>query len=209
MLAALTGRTFTADTRFVKPATATAPVLATEVRRPELDLFDARIGGIEARRAALNSAITPRLGLFASGGYGKPGLDMLSNRFEWWAMVGARVSWNIGGLYTRRNDRRRMATDIRAVEIQREAFLLNTALDVALENSDIARLREQMSTDDRIIALRETVLRSTQAKMEGGTATGSDLARDINALHAARRQRSLHEVELLMAIWNLKFATNN
>jgi hypothetical protein len=95
------------------------------------------------------------------------------------------------------------------VEIQREAFLLNTGLDAALKNSDIARLREQMGTDDQIIALRQSVLKASEAKMEGGTATGSDLARDINALHSARLQQSLHEVELLMAIWNLKFVTNN
>jgi outer membrane protein TolC len=207
MLSALTGRSLDEGTRFVKPAA--AAVVASEVRRPELEMFDARIGGIEARRSLLDAAITPRLGLFASGGYGKPGLNMLANRFEWWGMVGARLSWNIGGLYTRRNDTRRIETDIRAVEIQRDAFLLNTNLDAVLKNSDIVRLREQMRTDGEIIALRESVLKATEAKMEGGTITGSDLARDINALHAARQEQTLHEVELLMAIYNLKTVTNN
>jgi outer membrane protein TolC len=228
MLATLTGHSLGADTRFIKPVVegiAGAAGLVgiagvagpggydgggytPGISRPEMELFDAQIRGIEVRQKRLNAAITPRLSLFATGGYGRPGLNMLSNDFEAYYVVGARLNWSIGGLYTRRNDRRRIATDRRGVELRRNAFLMNTALDTSLKTSAIERYRQQLSHDDNIIALHESVLRASESKMAGGTISGSDLARDINALDAARQDKIIHEMELLMAVYNLKFTVN-
>jgi hypothetical protein len=80
---------------------------------------------------------------------------------------------------------------------------------MARRGTDIDRLREQLASDDEIVALHGAVRRSSEARMAGGTLSGADLARDINAEQAARQARVLHEMELLMAIYNLKFATNN
>ncbi len=207
MLSRLTGMELGTATEFVKPSAALPTSRA--INRPELAMFDAQAAAIEARNKRLNATITPRLGLFATGGYGKPGLNMLSDKFEAYYVVGARLSWNIGGFYTRKNDRRQIATDIRRGEIQRDAFLLNTDIDIARRSTDIDRLREQLRYDDEIIELRGSVRRSSEAKMAGGTLSGSDLARDINAESTARQDKVLHEMELLLAIYNLKFAINN
>ena len=216
MLSRLTGVELGSDTEFVKPSGRNADgelsyagVGRGEIRRPELAMFDAQIGSIEARERRLNAAVMPRLGLFATGGYGKPGLNMLSGKSEAYYVVGARLSWNIGGFYTRKNDRRQIQSDIRNVEIRRDAFLLDTELDATQKQTDIDRLREQLGHDDEIIELRGSVRRSSEAKMAGGTLSGSDLARDINAEQAARQDKVLHEMELLLAIYNLKFVTNN
>ncbi len=216
MLSRLTGAELGAETELIKPTGRNADGELSYagaghggIRRPELAMFDAQIGSIEAREGQLNAAVTPRLGLFATGGYGKPGLNMLSNKFDTYYVMGARLSWNIGGFYTRKNDRRQIRNDIRGVELRRDAFLLNTDLDIAQKNTDIDRLRKQLEYDDEIIALRGSVRRSSEAKMAGGTLSGSDLARDINAENTARQEKVLHEMELLLAIYNLKFVTNN
>ncbi len=214
MLSRLVGMELGTGTELVKPPSdlhgfRVAKSATGIPARPELAMFDAQVRSIEARERQLDAAVTPRLGLFATGGYGKPGLDMLSDKFEAYYVVGARLSWNIGGLYTRKNDRRRIATDIRGVELRRDVFLLNIDLDVVQKSADIDRLHKQLAYDDEIIALRGSVRRSSEAKMENGTLSGSDLARDINAESAARQDKVLHEMELLMAIYNLKFVTNN
>jgi outer membrane protein TolC len=180
-----------------------------ETGRPEMGLFEAQIAGIEARKHTLNAAITPRISLFATGGYGRPSLNMLANEFKPYYVVGARMAWNIGSLYTRRNDLRKIGIDRRGVELRRDAFLLNNDLDITLTDSNITRLREQLQLDDEIIALRAAVLRAAEAKISGGTLSGSDLARDINALEAARHDKLIHEMELLMAVYEIKFVTNN
>ncbi len=133
---------------------------------------------------------------------------MFANRFESWYVVGARVSWNIGGLYTRRNDRARIATEVRGVELRRDAFLLGTRLDATRADGEIERCRQQLLRDDEIIALRLSVLRSSEAKIAAGTLSGSDLVRDINALETARIDKLLHETEMLAAIYDLNYSKN-
>ena len=206
MLSHLTGTELGTDTEFVKPP-AVRPSGRT-VNRPELALFEAQIRNLDAQEHRLDASITPRIGLFATGGYGRPGLNMLSDRFEPYYVIGAKLSWNIGGWYTRRNDRRQIQTGIRSVEVQRNVFRLNTGLDIAQRNTDIDRCFEQLRYDDEIIALRGSVRRSSEARLANGTLSGSDLARDIDAAQAARQDKIVHEMELLTAIYNLKYATN-
>ena len=45
--------------------------------------------------------------------------------------------------------------------------------------------------------------------MENGTLTVTDLLREITNENRARRTKALHEVQLLMNIWQLKYTLNN
>ncbi len=207
MLSKLIGEEVNANTEFVKPD-ATRPATHT-INRPELELFDAQIKNLETKNREINAGLMPKLGLFATGGYGKPGLNMLSNDFDAYYIVGAKISWNIGNFYTKKNSKRKVQTNIRSVETQRETFLFNTHLDIVQKDNNINSYFDQLKYDDEIIALRGSVKRASEAKMANGTLSGSDLTRDINAEQMAMQDKILHEMELLLAIYNLKFATNN
>lgn len=105
MLSLLTGHEFGADAIFEKPSFAAEDLLTSnEIRRPELRLFDAQLSQLEVQRKALNTAVTPKIGLFAQGFYGNPGLDMFADMMEYkWSLngiVGVHLSWNISGFYT-------------------------------------------------------------------------------------------------------------
>ena len=63
--------------------------------------------------------------------------------------------------------------------------------------------------DDEIIRLRENIRRAAEAKVENGTLTVTDLLREITNENLARRTKALHEVQLLMNIWQLKYTLNN
>lgn len=177
-------------------------------RRPELLLFDAQVRNLQAQDGQLAAGLMPRLSLFATGGYGKPGLDMFENKFQLYGMAGVRLSWNIGSFWTQKNDRRKIQTGIQSVEAQRETFLFNTALDVMQHDATIDRYEEQLRYDDEIIALRRSVRRASEAKMANGTFSGTDLASDIHAEQAAILAKVQHELEMLLAIYGRKYATN-
>lgn len=134
---------------------------------------------------------------------------MLQDNFEAYYIAGVRLSWNIGNFYTLRNNRKTIQSNIESIENQRETFLFNTHLDVTQKNNHIDNYYEQLKYDDEIIALRGSVKRASEVKMANGTISGSDLTRDINAEQMAIQEKILHETELLLAIYNLKFATNN
>ena len=207
MLSRLIGEEIGEETRLVKPE-AVRP-LTKENNRPELELYQARIRNLRAQDSRITAGMMPKLGLFVTGGYGKPGLDMFEDNFKAYYLAGVRLSWNLGSLYTRKNDRRKIQTGIRSIETQRETFLFNTSLDVVQRNATIDKYIDQLKYDDEIIALRGSVKRASEAKMANGTLSGTDLTRDIHAEQSAIQDKILHEMELLQAIYNLKYVTNN
>ena len=207
MLSRLIGEEIGEETRLVKPE-AVRP-LTKENNRPELELYQAQIRNLRAQDSRITAGMMPKLGLFVTGGYGKPGLDMFEDNFKAYYLAGVRLSWNLGSLYTGKNDRRKIQTGIRSIETQRETFLFNTSLDVAQRNATIDKYIDQLKYDDEIIALRGSVKRASEAKMANGTLSGTDLTRDIHAEQSAIQDKILHEIELLMAIYNLRYAINN
>ena len=130
MLAPLTGKELSPDILLERPVLP-AEESALVIRRPELSLYDAQEHTLDIRRQHLRTGYLPRLSLFAQGGYGNPGLNMLKDKFEAYYIVGARMNWNFGSLYTLKNDRRKLDTEQLQIASKRDVFLLNTHLQLA------------------------------------------------------------------------------
>lgn len=173
--------------------------------RPELSAFAAQLRQVEASRQQLNAALRPRLALFAQGGYGRPGLNMLSNDFSFYGIAGVRLTWNISSLYTRRNDLDLLSNRADAIRTQQAAFLYRTSVEEAERRATLSRYDALLQHDDEIITLRERIRRASEAKFTGGTMTATDLTRDINDEQQARQDRALHEMQRLLAAYNLRF----
>ena len=206
MLSKLIGEEIREKTEFVRPEVV-RPLVGRN-NRPELALYEAQIQNLKAQDARIRAGLMPRLGLFVTGGYGKPGLDMLEDDFKAYYLAGVKFSWNIGNFWTKKNDQAKIQTSIRSIEAARETFIFNTDLDIAQRNSAIDSYFEQLKYDDEIIALHASVRRASEAKMANGTLSGTDLTRDIHAEQSAIQNKILHEMELLLAIYNLKYVTN-
>lgn len=182
---------------------------SAEIKRPELDLFGARFRQLEVQRRMIVAGNRPQIGLFIQGGYGNPGLNMLKNEFSPWYMGGVRLSWNFGGLYTRKNENRQVTVDQDQVGVQEATFLFNTNLQLMQEGSEIGKLRELMRRDDELITLRDRIKVAAEAKVANGTMSVIELLREINAGEQARQTKMLHRIQLLMAIYKQKNTTNN
>ncbi len=180
--------------------------------RPELRLIDAQIRLADAQEKALDSALMPRLGIFAQGFYGYPGYnlfeDMMHRRWSLNGMVGARLTWNIGALYTRKNDKARLQLTRQTAENSREVFLFNNNLEQIQQNESIARYRKLMADDEEIISLRSAVRGAAESKLQHGIIDVNGLVHEINQENAARVQQSMHEIEMLKETYNLKYTTN-
>ena len=66
-----------------------------------------------------------------------------------------------------------------------------------------------MEQDERIIGLRRSVREASEARLANGTITANDLVRDIAAETKARLDRSLHELEYLQKIYEMKYIVND
>lgn len=181
--------------------------------RPEIRLIDSQLRLADAQDKALKAALLPRVGVFAQGYYGYPGYnmfkDMMGRDWSWNGMVGARLTWNIGALYTHRNDKAKVQLQRETAQNQREVFLFNNRLEQMQHNEAIERYRSLMSQDQEIIALRGQVRKAAESKLSHGIIDVNDLLRDINSENAARVQQSIHEIEMLKQMYDLKYTTNN
>ena len=151
----------------------------------------------------------PELLWFVQGAYGNPGLNMLKNEFTPYYVAGVRLSWNFGSLYTLRNDRRVIDTSRRQLDSNRDVFLFNTRIQATQQESAVESVRRQMVDDDEIIRLRTNIRKASEAKVANGTMTVTDMLRDMTSENLARQTKALHEVQLLMNIYQLKYTTNN
>lgn len=207
MLSLLTGEELAEDTKLMKPLESEYSLL-NEIRRPELTWFDAQNNQLGIQEEALKVGYLPRLGLFVQGAYGNPGLNMLKDEFAPFYIAGVRLSWNFGSLYTLRNDKKVIASNRQQLQINRDVFLFNTRLQATQQNSDIVSMRKQMQDDEEIIRLRTNIRLAAEAKVANGTLTVTDMLREITSENMARQTKALHEVQLLMNIWKLKYTIN-
>ena len=187
--------------------------LMSESHRPELRALDAQIGLLNAQEKALNAALMPKLGVFAQGYYGYPGLnmfeDMMSHKWSLNGIIGARLTWNIGALYTRKHDKAKLQLQRDLTESNREVFLFNNRMEQLQQSEEISRYKQLMNDDAEIISLRAAVRKAAESKLSHGIIDVNDLLREINQENAARVQQSMHEIEMLKEIYDNKFTTNN
>lgn len=208
MLSAFCGIEVTAP---VKPAA--TDVATASNNRPELALFDSQLRLADARERQLDAQLLPRLNLFASGYYGYPGYnmfeDMISHRWSLNGMVGVKLNWNIGALYTRKGDKANVALQRQMIETNRETFLYNNRLDQIRLDEELALYRDLARQDDEIIELRTSVRKAAESRMNHGIIDVNDLIKEINNEHNALVTRSTHEIEALKRLYDLRFTLNN
>ena len=204
MLSALTGETMNV---LVKPDEISFTGIS--IQRPELEMFHARINQLESQNRELNATLKPKIGVFLTGGYANPGLNMLKSGFSAYYIAGARLTWNFGNFYSNQNNKQLIQNNINSVLTQQETFLFNVNLDVSKKQREIEKYRDQMKYDDEIIALRISVKQASEAKIANGTLSGNDLMRDVYAEEMAKQDKIFHEIELLQAIYNFKLIINN
>ena len=212
MLAILVGDENIEQATLTKPAYTDVWTESGIDERPEMRLFDAQISRLDAQRRGINASIMPQFGAFAQGFYGNPGLnmfnDMIENRWTWNYIVGVRMQWNISSFYTRKNSLSKLDLARKQVENTRETFRFNTALQLSEEQQTVERLQKVAADDAKIIALRTSIRQAAEAKLQNGVISVSDLLAELTKENNAKITHSIHEIELLKSIYDIKLTRN-
>lgn len=193
-----------------RPAVPNLP--SGENKRPELRLFDRRLQLTAAQEKAVDAQLLPQLGLFAQGYYGNPGLnlfeDMMKHRWSWNGIAGLKLTWNLSALYTHRNEKSKLRVQRELIENARQQFLFNNQLDETQQSENVRRFRAIAQRDGEIIALRTAVRKAAESKLAHGIIDVNGLLREINKENAAKTQQAIHEIDMLKAMYDLKFSHN-
>lgn len=180
--------------------------------RPEIRLFDTRIVAADASRRLADTALMPKVGLFAQAYYGYPGFDyfksMINRDLSFNIMAGVKVSWNIDSFYTKRNVSRRNRLDIAGIMAEKETFLFNSDMQVASQLEKIEGIHDVMKDDSRIMALRANVRKSAESQLQNGIIDTTALLTKITDENQAALTARYHEIQLVQEIYNLKYILN-
>ena len=210
MLAIFIGKEAESIDSLQKPVAAMPSVPKNQ--RPELLLYATQMQQTQAQNDLLKAALYPKLSFFAQGFYGYPYYDMFDSMFNHnlrlGGIVGVKLSWNIGKLYTFKNEKRQLQLAQKQIETSQEVFLFNNSLQTAQETEAVHQYREMMKADTEIIQLLTAVRQAAEAQLEHGVIDVNDLLREITKENQARINHSAHEIEMLKSIYELRNTIN-
>ena len=179
----------------------------TSISRPEVKLYEQQSKLLAGQQKLIEARNQPKASAFVQGGYGRPGLNLLSNNFDAFYITGVRLNWSLGSLYNSKREKSLLDISQRTVDIQKEIFLLNTQSQLKQQKAEITKFAELAASDKAIIELRSKISEAAKAQLENAVITANDYLREINAEDAARQALATHQLQLLQAQINYQLTT--
>lgn len=200
MLYTLIGKDMGDGAQLEKPAMAEPTTNGSwGLLRPEMAYYASQDKLLDTQRKQLDTRLRPTVGLVGTGMLHTKVSDLVNNGV---LLGGVSLSWNIGALYTRKNDIRKIETQRQINDTERETFLFNNRLQNEDATGNISSLRVQLDKDAKIVSLRESIRQTNDKKVRLGTESVNELIRSVNAVSMARQQKAMHELQLLQAIYH-------
>jgi len=163
-------------------------------KRPELMVVDAQKKMQAAQFQLLRTKYQPKVQVFGQLGYGRPGLNLLSDDFEPYSILGLRWQWNLSNLYTKQSTKEKniLQANLNKIKIQEDAFLVQQNIKEQAQLMEIENLSQLIKEDEAMIALHERVVKSSEAQFENGIITINEYASDTYNLTQARIKTDIH-----------------
>jgi outer membrane protein TolC len=179
--------------------------------RPEVSLFDSQIELLNTGKKLIKTKNQPKVTLFGTGGYGRPGLNMLANSFDTYFIGGLNLKVPLTYLYSgsQKSELENLNISQSKLGIQKENFDNNVNIQYQNQLSEIRKLTQVLKTDDELIKTKENIRKIADAQFQNGIISFTELLTEITSENAAVQNKILHEVFLQLANYNLKSIVGN
>ena len=171
-------------------------------QRPEFKLFGLQQKRLEDQQSLLGIKLMPRFSAFGNLGYGRPGLNMLSDNFEPFAMLGVRLNWNFWDWNITKKNREVLDIQKQITDTQQQNWELNQNVMLNTARQEVLKIENQLAADFRIVALRQSVAKATASQLDSGVITASEYLTEQNALTKAQLNLGIHKIMLQRARLN-------
>jgi outer membrane protein TolC len=198
VLSELTSSTIPDNSKLVLPRVQISST-AFEDKRPELQLYNIMQTKTGVMKDMVNTRWNPKLYAFGQAGYGRPGLNMLSNDFTPWWFVGAKLTWNIWNWNLSKNEKKIYDIQNDIIGTQKETFEKNIRIEATSGLAEIEKLGELLQKDEEIIALRTRITHTASSQLDNGMITSSDYIARLNEETMAKLALELHRIQLVKA----------
>ncbi len=179
------------------------------INRPELKLFALQKEKLFSAAQLTSTTNRPRLGGFVQAGYGKPGLNMLSDDFDFFYMAGIRLSWNIWDWQKSSNERQIHHLKASMIDARQQAFEQNITIASHPITTRLSQLEEALKKDQEIIALHQKIVDSSASQLENGVINSTEYLHQLNALAKAKIEHHTHQIRWIQTIAEYNIITGN
>jgi outer membrane protein TolC len=204
VLSDITGKAIDPDARLAIPdladqANQARSSLASIRSRPEYQQF-ARTRDVLNQTARASSAqAKPRISAFGRLGYGRPGLNPLSDKFDTYWLSGLQLQWTPFTWGAPSRDRQVADLQRQIVATEEQAFTQQLQRGVEQDLATIDRVESSLAEDDEIIALRENIFAEARARYRESAITSAEYVDRQTDVLSARLGRALHRADLAQA----------
>lgn len=173
--------------------------------RPELDLFSYQQSSLDQTSSLLSAQNRPTIFAFSQLGYGKPGLNMISDEFDAFYYVGVKLTWDFWDWNQTKREKQILNINKNLIQTREESFVQQVNVALKTEQTKIESLKSALQSDKEIIALREEVSRNAHSRLEHGVITATDYLIELNAETTAKINYETHKIQLVQAQVNYKY----
>jgi outer membrane protein TolC len=164
--------------------------------RPEHQQFATSRERVARQQTVADAQERPRVSTFARLGYGRPGLNFISDEFDTYALGGVQLQWRAWTWGAAAREREALALQQEVIAADQAAFAKGLTESIEPDAATIDRLRNVVEIDRRIIGLREQVERTAQIRLQEGALTASEYVDRSTELLQAQLALVGHRVEL-------------
>lgn len=172
--------------------------------RAEHLLLDSKLRSSSADWKAYLAKGMPTFALFARGGYGRPGLNMMNPDPSFYYIAGAKLSWNFGKLYDLSTQKKKLHQSQRLVELERASLEKEFQRELSEAYNEVERYETQITSDRLLVETLERVLNRTKKSEEEGTLATSEYLEQKSKLDAAKRTLEVDQLQLLRAKYRVQ-----
>jgi outer membrane protein TolC len=209
MISVLVGKRLPENTVFIQPVSV-PDTRDTVSQRPEYKLFDSQKASLENQSLLISTKNMPKLYLFANGGYGRPGLNMLSNNFAWYGLGGIKLSIPLTSWTSTRHEKQVVIYQQSIIDSKKEDFSRNNHMQINQQLNEIDKYKKLIEVDKEIITKRTGIKETEAAKLANGVSTSNDYITELNAENQAMLNLKVHQIQLIQSIINYNaFKGNN
>ncbi|MDD3739608.1 MAG: hypothetical protein PHH30_00065 [Bacteroidales bacterium] len=198
LLSVYCGTEFDQNLTFLTPTPDISPGM--EINRPELAYFELQKQQIMAGKSIINTSRMPKVFAFAQTGYGRPGLNMLSNEFEPYAIVGAKLVWTPWEWNKSKYEMQLLEVKSDIIDNAQQNYMLHQNALIEAQLQRIEKIKRLSEKDQELLELRESITKSYLIQLNGGVLKSSDYLNALNDENAQRLTIELHQLMMAEAV---------
>jgi outer membrane protein TolC len=183
--------------------------ISPRINRPELKLFDLQREKLNAAAHLTGVRNRPMVSAFVQPGYGRPGLNMLSEDFDWWYIAGVRLTWTLWDWNKTRNEKQLNFIRAEMIDPAQELFEQGISIATSSLQTRMQQAETAMQTEAQIIELLQKIANSAGSQLQNGTMSATDYLHHVNALTLARIRHNTHRISRLQSIAEHNVITGN